>query len=170
MSIKINEKNKMDYFQLASLYAGKAVTLDQVMFVDHSDGNGVQIEFWNITDKPQPTIAELEALQPLLLEAEFKDNFIILSIGAYRKKPKGYSSAVESFNTLCNIALASNGIPASIAEKIIFYTVPDFSISEQCSEDWIISNQYSLNAMTLQEFMPLYLEFNTKWATENYKL
>lgn len=64
----------MDYTKLIEAYVGRTVTFGydnnmnelECELIDHSDGNGVQIEFWNITDKPQPTIAELEALQPQL--------------------------------------------------------------------------------------------------------
>lgn len=61
----------MDYSKLINIYVGKECTLNSdYSLVNHSDGNGVQIEFWNIIDKPQPTIAELEALQPKLRKQE----------------------------------------------------------------------------------------------------
>lgn len=42
--------------------------------IDHSDGNGIQIEYWNITDKPQPTIDELLALKPQFEKQKDNDN------------------------------------------------------------------------------------------------
>lgn len=56
----------MDYLKLINLYVGRSVDFSEFRLVDHSDGNGIQIEFWNIADKPQPTMAELEALQSTL--------------------------------------------------------------------------------------------------------
>ena len=85
----------MDYLQLASLYAGKTVTLDQVMFVDHSDGNGVQIEFWNITDKPQPTIAELEALQPQVEAQENIEKILAQIIELDSKRSRAFFEPSE---------------------------------------------------------------------------
>lgn len=56
----------MDYTKLINLYVGRECQYDDYKLVDHSDGNGVQIDFWNINDEPQPTIEQLEALQPQL--------------------------------------------------------------------------------------------------------
>lgn len=56
----------MGYPKLVNLYVGREVDFSEYNLIDHKDGNGVQIEFWNITDKPKPTIEELEALQSTL--------------------------------------------------------------------------------------------------------
>ena len=60
----------MNYPDLINLYLGRStINGEEYRLTDHSDGNGVQIDYWNITDKPQPTIEQLEALQ-LQLEVE----------------------------------------------------------------------------------------------------
>lgn len=132
-----------------------------------ADGN-IFISKWELPEA-QPTAQQLEQLLPLVLEKSFKDNFIILSIGAYRKAPHGYSSAVESFNVLCNIAIANNGLPQEIAQEVKFYQVPNFFDATQCSDEWLIQHQISLNQMTLQDFMQLYTEFNAKWLIEQHR-
>lgn len=160
----------MNYTKAINIYLGKeSISGIDYRLLDNSDGNGVQIEFWNIADKPQPTIAELEALQPQILLNDFKENFINLSIGNYRKYPKGYASAVESFNVIYNLVKAYGSLTKEIASQIILYPTPDILKPEQLSEEWLIANQFSPDVMTLEQFMQVYLEFNTKWAAENYK-
>ena len=60
----------MDYKKLIDLYAGRITQTSEFSLVDHRDGNGIQIEYWNILDKPQPTMEQLEALQPQAKEIE----------------------------------------------------------------------------------------------------
>ena len=60
----------MDLTKLVNLYVGREVDFSEYRLIDNSDGNGMQIQFWNITDKPQPTIEELEALQPQIDKQE----------------------------------------------------------------------------------------------------
>lgn len=66
----------MDYKKLIDLYAGRITQTSEFSLVDHRDGNGVQIEYWNILDKPQPTMEQLEALQPQLKIKETKENIL----------------------------------------------------------------------------------------------
>ena len=63
----------MDYFKLASIYVGRSLTSSDVMF-NCIDTDTFEIAFWNITDKPQPTIEQLEALQPQLDIIENNEN------------------------------------------------------------------------------------------------
>ena len=85
----------MDYLQLASLYAGQEVTPDQVEFIDHSDGNGIQIKYWNIPDKPRPTIAELEALQPQVEMLENKEKILAEIIELDSKRSRAFFEPSE---------------------------------------------------------------------------
>ena len=59
--------------------------------------------------------------------------------GWYRKKPKGYASAVESLNTCFNAVLALNKLPA---DTLIFYTKPDYANADECTEKWLIAHQF----------------------------
>src|SRR5574344_1495820 len=77
----------MNYKKQIELYLGREYTELEVGLIDHSDGNGVQIYFWNIADKPQPTIEQLEALQP---QIKIEDQYDILT-----KKLIEYKSAIE---------------------------------------------------------------------------
>lgn len=99
-------------------------------------------------------------------EANFKSEFFeVQGFGWYRRVPKGYGSAVESMNVLFNIASVSQGIQAGL---IIFYETPDFSDPEQCTEEWLVQHQIVMPAMTLQEFMQLYVAFMTAWNTQEH--
>ena len=109
-------------------------------------------------------VTESEASE--IRETEFKKSFFnVQGFGYYRKQPKGYQSAVESMNVLFNIANVSQGIQAGL---IIFYQKPDFSKPEECTEEWLVNHQIIMPAMTLQEFMALYVAFMTAWNSEEH--
>ena len=109
--------------------------------------------------KPKPT--------PKERETNFKSKFFyIQGYGWYRKQPKGYQSAVESMNVAYNIANENNGISAGL---IIFYQQPDFTIEEQCTEEWLVEHQIIQGAMTKAEFMTLYVAFITAWNREEHE-
>lgn len=94
-------------------------------------------------------------------EEQFKAAFFeIPDLGWYRKIPKGYSSAIESINTAFNAVLVLNSLPANY---LIFYTKPDFNDEKQCTEEWLIANQFSNKDMTKEEFMQFYANFVTVW-------
>ena len=85
--------------------------------------------------------------------------------GWYRKVPKGYSSAVESLNTAFNAVLSLNKLPAN---TLIFYTAPDFTKPEECTEEWLIAHQFRNAEMTKEQFIQFYSVFMTAWnATEH---
>jgi hypothetical protein len=95
-----------------------------------------------------------------------KDFFKVEGYGYYRKQPKGYQSAVESMNVLFNIANVSKGIQAGL---IIFYEEPDFTKAEECTEEWLVQHQIIEPAMTLEQFMDLYIAFMTAWNNQEHK-
>ena len=84
----------------------------------------------------------------------------------YRRKPKGYQSAVESMNVLFNINAANTaaGNPGLPAGLITLYQEPDFHDPDQCTEDWLVSHQIILPQLTAAQFMELYAAFNTAWV------
>lgn len=92
--------------------------------------------------------------------------FKVGDYGYFRRIPKGYQSAVESMNVLFNVANVTKGIQEGL---IIFYQEPDFEIAEQCTEEWLIEHQAVMPAMTLDEFMQLYVAFMTAWNTEEHE-
>lgn len=100
-------------------------------------------------------------------EAFLKDFFNVEGYGYYRKQPKGYQSAVESMNVLFNIANVTQGIQAGL---IIFYQEPDFTKPEECTEEWLVAHQIVQPAMTLQEFMALYVAFMTAWNNQEHEV
>lgn len=105
--------------------------------------------------------------QAELREENFKKEFFkVNNFGWYRKQPKGYQSAVESMNVLFNIANVAQGIQAGL---VIFYQEPDFTKPEECTEEWLVNHQIIMPAMTLQEFMQLYVAFMTAWNAEEHE-
>ena len=80
----------------------------------------------------------------------------------YRRKPKGYSSAVESLLAAFTIATTTGKVDAGI---IKVYPVPDFEDPEQVTEEWLVANQISLPQMSTQEFMGFYSKFLVAWNT-----
>ena len=99
---------------------------------------------------------------------DFYKNFIVTSWGAFRKTPKGYSSAVEAVNTVFNMVNVAQALTEDLATLLIFYEVPDFTKAEQCTEEWLVAHQKKHKACDLQTFMSWYLEFQTVWAKTQY--
>lgn len=101
-------------------------------------------------------------------EAEFKSQFFeIPNYGWFRKVPKGYSSAVESLNTAFNAVTIMGSLPANM---LIFYQEPDYTIPEQCTEEWLVAHQIFNQAMTAQEFGVFYMAFMTAWNTQEHEV
>jgi len=127
---------------------------------------------WDIIDAKFTVISdtdEYKAAQEQEHRDRIKAEFIKTSLGLYRKQPKGYSNAVESVNVIFNMVNAKGSLTEQIASLVIFYPEPDFSDPEQCTEEWLIANSYNPEPMKLAEFMKFYIEFQTIWATEQYK-
>lgn len=100
-------------------------------------------------------------------EADFKNTFFeIPSFGWFRKVPKGYSSAVESLNTAFNAVTVLGQLPANM---LIFYTAPDFTKPEECTEEWLIEHQTRNEAMTAEQFGQFYMAFMQAWNTEEHE-
>lgn len=99
---------------------------------------------------------------------EFYNNFVVTSWGAFRKTPKGYSSAVEAVNTIFNMVNVAQSLTEELAQLLIFYEVPDFTQAKQCTEEWLVAHQKTHEACDLQTFMTWYLEFQTVWAKTQY--
>lgn len=99
-------------------------------------------------------------------EADFKAKFFkVGNYGYYRREPKGYQSAVESMNVLFNVANITKGVQEGL---IIFYQEPDFTKPEQCTEEWLVEHQIIMPALTLEQFLQLYVAFMTAWNTEEH--
>lgn len=136
---------------------------------DWCDENGCHIEeldpneegkrVFKIVKNPEPTAEERK-------EQFLKQFFKIEGYGYFRKQPKGYSSAVESLNTAFNIVTVLGSLPAN---TLIFYTEPDFSIAEQCTEDWLIANTTKNEEMSASEFGTFYAQFMTAWNAQEHQ-
>ena len=95
-------------------------------------------------------------------EEHFKSEFFeIPNVGWYRKIPKGYSSAIESINTVANaISLGAENVPAN---TFIFYKAPDFNDETQCNEDWLVANHFKNEEMDKSTFISFYMSFIESW-------
>lgn len=117
---------------------------------------------WYLYDKcpmqPEPTASDREK--------DFKSKFFkVERYGYYRRKPKGYQSAIESINTAYNMCKENKGLPAGV---LIFYEEPDFTKPEQCTEEWLIEHQIVLPAMNEAEFIQLYNLFVATWNRQEH--
>lgn len=114
-----------------------------------------------------------EAEQAKEREQAFNNTFFeipaiegIFKGGYYRKQPKGYQSAVESINTAFNAVTVLGLLPQ---DYLIFYTKPDFTDEAQCTEEWLVANQFRNQTMTAQEFGQFYVAFMTGWNNQEHK-
>lgn len=102
-------------------------------------------------------------------QLDFESKFIETSWGWYRKEPKGYSNAPQSIDIIDRLVAKFNGFASQINDMMIFYQEPDFSVPEQCTEEWLIAHQYKHGVCTKQEFDEFYIDFQTRWAISQYK-
>ena len=99
-------------------------------------------------------------------EEFLKQFFKIDGYGYFRKQPKGYGSAVESLNTAFNIVTVIGNLPAN---TLTFYAEPDFTIPEQCTEEWLVENSIKNEVMTPSEFGTFYAQFMMAWNTQEHQ-
>jgi hypothetical protein len=118
-------------------------------------------------------IVEVEQSKNLLTEELFNANFFevpkvdgVFNGGYYRRHPKGYQSAVESINTVDSICTKLNGLPIN---TLTFYSKPDFTKEEECTEEWLVANQFKNEAMSVEQFSQFYVAFITAWNTQEHK-
>ena len=104
-------------------------------------------------------------LIPAVVKQEVEGEEVDIDV-YYRRKPKGYSSAVESLVAAYTIAVAQGKLNAGI---IKVYPVPDFNDPEQVTEEWLVANQISLPEMNTQEFMGFYAKFLVAWNTVEHE-
>ena len=109
---------------------------------------------------------DYEDEQTAIREENFKSQFFeIPGYGWYRKVPKGYSSAVESFIAAARAVDYIHMLPA---DTLIFYQEPDFTKPEECTEEWLVEHQIFNEQMTEQEFGQLYMIFMQAWNTQEH--
>lgn len=99
-------------------------------------------------------------------EEFLKQFFKIDGYGYFRKQPKGYGSAVESLNTAFNIVTVIGNLPAN---TLTFYAEPDFTIPEQCTEEWLVENATKNEVMTPSEFGTFYAQFMMAWNMQEHQ-
>lgn len=99
----------------------------------------------------------------------FFSQFIVTSLGNFRLQPKGYANAQQAMDVINTMATVSGGLTEQLTNLIIFYPTPDFTVEEQCTEEWLVANQIKPNIMTLAEWQKFYLEFCQLYAMQQYK-
>ena len=130
--------------------------------IDHYIYNNGEIVLNPNYDKEQAEIRKRTFLE---------DFFKVGEYGYYRRTPKGYQSAIESINTAFNnfILMQQSGITEFPADVFIFYTEPDFTDPEQCTEKWLIEHQHKNNTWTAQEFGAFYSAFTRAWNNQEHE-
>ena len=118
------------------------------------------LEAWGYSD------AEIEEMATAQRKAEFEDKFFeVPNYGWYRKKPKGYQSAIESLSIAFNAVSILGSLPAN---TLIFYTKPDFTKPEECTEEWLVQHQTFNEEMSAQVFGTFYMNFVTAWNNQEH--
>jgi hypothetical protein len=113
--------------------------------------------------------ANYDEEQAAIRESNFKSQFFeIVNYGFYRKQPKGYTSALESLSVAYNM-VTSGVIQELPAGTFIFYQEPDYTIPEQCTEEWLINHQILSETMTAQQFLPFYAQFVIAWNQQMHE-
>ena len=99
-------------------------------------------------------------------QENFESNFFnIPNFGWFRKVPKGYTSAVECLNLAFNNVSLLGKLPA---ETMIFYTQPDFTEPEECTEEWLVAHQIKNAEMTVEQFGQFYAGFSVAWNSTEH--
>lgn len=151
--------------------------VDFILLYNHKQGLRIEetetalyaLEEWEkvVNDKVIDDIQGYKNKLALEREENFKNNFFKIKDACwFRKKPKGYNSAIESLNTAFNVVSVLGKLPAN---TLTFYIAPDFSIEEQCNENWLVKNSYKNKEMTPQEFGEFFASFMTAWNNEEHK-
>ncbi len=110
-----------------------------------------------------PNYETIEAAQR---QADFESKFFnIPGFGWFRKVPKGYTSAVECLNLAFNNVSLLGKLPA---ETMIFYTQPDFTEPEECTEEWLVAHQIKNAEMTVEQFGQFYAGFSEAWNSTEH--
>ena len=107
-----------------------------------------------------------ETIEAARRQADFESKFFsIPGFGWFRKVPKGYSSAVECLNLAFNNVSLIGKLPA---ETLIFYTQPDFTKPEECTEEWLVAHQIKNAEMTVEQFGQFYAGFSVAWNSTEH--
>ena len=114
------------------------------------------LEAWGYTEEEQAQQRQ----------ADFESKFFnIPGFGWFRKVPKGYTSAVECLNLAFNNVSLLGKLPA---ETMIFYTQPDFTEPEECTEEWLVAHQIKNAEMTVEQFGQFYAGFSVAWNSTEH--
>ena len=54
------------------------------------------------------------------------------------------------------------------ANTLIFYTAPDFTKEEECTEEWLVAHQFRNEEMTSEQFLLLYSTFSQAWNATDH--
>lgn len=139
-----------------------------------TDEQKVQIEtdkdFYVVQDGQLIKNPNYDEIKAKKRQESFDKQFLTTTLGAYRLQPKGYSNAQQSIDTINNLVNAVGGLTQGIAQRVLFYQVPDFTKLEECTEEWLVAHQFSLTPMTKEDWVKFYLEFSKLYAQKQYML
>lgn len=127
---------------------------------------------WDIVNGEFVDISETDEYNKRKAEGRkqlFYSQFIATSLGNFRLTPKGYANAQQAMDVINTMATVSGGLTEQLTNLVIFYPTPDFTVEEQCTEEWLVANQIKPKVMTLEEWKKFYLEFCQLYAMQQYK-
>lgn len=110
-----------------------------------------------------------EAEQAEERKNKFYQEFISTSLGNYRLEPKGYANAQQSIDLVDRFVSKFGALTEQLTDMMLFYKTPDFTKPEQCTEKWLVNNQYNPDTMTIEEWEKFYFEFSQLYAMQQYK-
>lgn len=102
-------------------------------------------------------------------KAKFNSEFLTTSRGAFRLHPKGFANALQAIDFIDKQVEKVGSVTEQIAGQVIFYQIPDFTIAEQCTEDWLVTHQLTLSTMSKEDWNTLYLEISQLYITQQYR-
>lgn len=151
-------------FYLGQIFEGE-YPLDVSDWCNESDNYCIE-EIEELNGVRRFQIKEIPSLTAEEKRQQFlEDFFYIPNKGYFRKTPKGYSGLVEAMNTTFNMVLSLGYLPEGILQ---FYNMPDFTIQEQCSEEWLVANAFKNQQMTKEEFITMYSDCMTAWNQQEH--
>lgn len=92
-----------------------------------------------------------------------KSGKVLCKSGYYKRKPKGFSSALESFIQVEYFISIYGGIKGNLAKSIIFYNEPDFLNYDEDNFE-----KFNPKEMDIEDAKNWLMQMRLLWVTGNY--
>lgn len=101
-------------------------------------------------------------------ENRFNQEFLITSKGAFRIQPRGFANALQAVDFIDKQVKKEGLISETVGAQIFFYSIPDFTKVEECTEEWILQHQNSLGSISKEEWEAISLEITQLYLNHQY--